>query len=287
MRRLRATTLLVLTLGSSVLAGCAASDDAAFTPEAGSHSAYCTTYRAWKAFELDAGGAFDQPTPAALRTWWNAYLVAEETMLEEAPAKIRSAVGVKVGHIRTVMTQLLEKYGFDLHRVRRKGTPAEQTAFFGLPPAEVEQAQEVQYAYEDQTCGAAPSPPAADVVFVRHRSSKRYCGVLAAFNRELQGVAASKFDPDVMRALVASSRFSKILDRVDAAAPAVIAADVRADTEWFRTRWSEVLAEHGYDIRSIYVRGTPEELAVFNRTHPDVLAHTSRTTAYEEDVCLG
>ena len=45
------------------------------------------------------------------------------------------------------------------------------------------------------------------------------------------------------------------------------------------------LADYGYDIRAIYLRGTPEDLAVFNRTHPDILEHTSRDTAYEEQVC--
>ena len=45
------------------------------------------------------------------------------------------------------------------------------------------------------------------------------------------------------------------------------------------------MAEYDYDIRNIYPEATPEDLAVFNRTHPDVLEHASRTTAYEEQVC--
>jgi hypothetical protein len=64
-----------------------------------------------------------------------------------------------------------------------------------------------------------------------------------------------------------------------------LAADVEADTEWFRTRWSDVVAEYDYDVRNIYLEATPEDLAVFNRTHPDVLEHASRVTAYEEQVC--
>jgi hypothetical protein len=62
--------------------------------------------------------------------------------------------------------------------------------------------------------------------------------------------------------------------------------DVEADTG-FRTRWSDVVARYGYDLRGIYLHGTPEDLAVFNRTHPDVVEHASRTTAYEEQVCEG
>lgn len=287
MRRLRVTTLLVLTVGSAVLAGCAGSNEAAFAPVAGSDGAYCKTYRAWKVFELDNGGAFDQPNPAALRTWWNAYLVAEETMLQQAPPEIRDEVGIKVGHIRTQLTPLLETYDFDLKRIRREGTRAEQAAFFALPSAELDEAHEAQYAYEDKTCGTAPTPPAADVVFDPGASSKPYCTALEAFNTELDEVVASKFDPDVLRALVTGERFAETLDGLDAAAPAAIAANVEADTEWFRTRWRDALAEYDYDIRNVYLEATSEDLAVFNRTHPDVLEHASHTAAYESQVCGG
>jgi len=287
MRHAVAGPLAALALGLAVLTGCGGRDGDAtgFTPAPGSDHAYCHTYRSWKMYELDGGGAFDQTSPAALRTWWNAYLVAEETMLREAPLEIGDAVGVKVGHIRSVITPLLEKYDFDLKRIQREGTAAEQAAFYGLPPAEVEKAQEAQYAYEDQACGTAPTPPPADVVFDADPSSKSFCAALAALNGALEKVAASRFDPDVMRMFVTGDRFSESLDGLEAAAPGEIAADVQADTEWFRTRWSDVMAEYDYDIRNIYLEATPEDLAVFNRTHPDVLEHTSRTTAYEEQVC--
>lgn len=287
MRLAAGGALGALALGLAVLAGCGGSNGGteAFTPVPGSDSAYCHTYRSWKMYELDDGGAFDQPNAAALRRWWNAYLVAEETMLREAPSEIRDAVGVKVGHIRAVMTPLLEKYDFDLKRIQREGTAAEQATFYGLPPTEVDKAQEAQYAYEDAACGAAPTPPPADVVFEAGGSAKRFCTALNAFNGELERIASSRFDPDVLRTVVTGDRFSELLDRLDDTAPADIAKDVRADTEWFRTRWSDVIAEYEYDIRGIYVDATPEELAVFNRTHPDVLEHASRTTAYEDQVC--
>jgi hypothetical protein len=201
--------------------------------------------------------------------------------------EIVDAVEVKVGHIRIVITPLLEKYDFDLKRIQREGTAAEQAAVYGLPPAEVEKAQEAQYAYEDQACGTAPTPPPAEVVFDADPSSESFCAALAAFNDELGRVASSKFDADVMRAFVTGDRFSEVLDGLEAAAPAEIAADVQADTEWFRTRWRDVVAEYDYDLRAIYLDATPEDLAVFNRTHPDVLEHTSRDTAYEEQICGG
>ena len=278
--------LVSLILPLAVLAGCGGNDgdETAFTPVAGSDTAYCDAYRAWQVHELDGGEGDDQPNPAALRKYWNEYLIFEETLLHEAPAEIRDDVVVKVSAIRTLITPLLEKYEFDAKRLQREGTAAER-ALFEAPPREIQKAQDAQHAYEGRTCGTAPSPPAADVVFKANESAKPFCSALSAFNSELEKVASSKFDPEVMRTFVTGDRFREVLDGLDAAAPAEIAADVRADTEWWRTRWSDVMAEYDYDIRGIYLHGTPEDLAVFNRTHPDVLEHTSRNTAYEDQVC--
>jgi len=278
-----------LTLGAALLAGCGGGEGnaAAFAPGAGSDSPYCKTYRAWKVYELEHGEGFDQPNPSALRRFWNAYVISEETLLQQAPPEIQTEVGVKVRFIRTRLTPLMEKYGFDHERIHREGTAAEQEAVFQAPPAEVEHAQTAQYVYEDRACGTRPSPPAADVVFTAEGSSERFCGSLSAFNGELEEIALSRFDPKVMRAVVTGDRFAEILDGLERTAPSEIAADIEADAEWFRTRWSDVLAQYGYDLRRIYLDATPEELAVFNRTHPDVLEHTSRETAYEEQVCEG
>jgi hypothetical protein len=281
--------LAPLIVGLAVLAGCSTgeADEPVPTPIAGPDSAYCHTYRAWKVHELDNGEGFDQPNPAALRRFWNAHLIAEETMLQQAPPVIRDEVAVKMGHIRTVLTPVLEKYDFDLKRARREGTAAEQAALFQAPPLETQRAQEAQYAYDDRTCGTAPSPRPAAVVFAAGAASKVFCDALNVLIAEFDEVAGSRFDPDVMRELVTGDRFTEVLDGLGAAAPDAIAADVEAETEWFRTRWSDVLARHGYDLRGIYLDGTPDDLAVFNRTHPDVVEHSARTTAYEEQVCQG
>jgi hypothetical protein len=277
-----------LTLSLAVLAGCSGGgDDAAFTSGTGSDIPYCKTYRAWKVYELDNGEGFDQPNRAALRTFWNAYLISEETLLQQAPPEIRAGVAIKVRFIRTRLTPVMEKYGFDLGQVQSKGTPAEQKAVFQGPPADVLSAQAAAYDYEDKACGTQPSPPAANVIFRADASSKPFCTALGVFNRELDKIASSQFDPRVMRAFVTGGRFSEVLKGLDAASPSEIAADVRADTDWFRTRWSDVVEQYGYDLRRIYVEATPEDLAVFNRTHPDVLEHASRNTAYEEQVCEG
>ena len=190
-------------------------------------------------------------------------------MLQQAPSVIRDEVAVKVSHIRTVLTPLLERYDFDLKRVRREGSAAEQAALFQAPPVETQKAQEAQYAYDDRTCGTAPSPRAADVVFAVSPASTAFCDALKVLIAEFDKVASSRFDPDVMRELVTGDGFTEALDGLDAAAPVAIAADVEADTEWFRTRWSDVLARHSYDLRGIYLDGTPDDLS---RVHP----HPSR-----------
>jgi hypothetical protein len=274
--------MVLLVVASAVPAGCGG-DEAAFVPVAGADSAYCDTYRAYKAQEIDGGGAYDQHNPAALRKWWNAYVVFEETMLREAPSEIRHDVAIKVSFIRTFMSPLLEKYDFDAKRMEREA--AAEAASFLDPPPDVRKAEDAQHAYEARTCGTEPSPPAADVVFTAGGSSKRFCTALSAFDSELDKVAFSRFDPDVLRTLVTGDRFSEVLDGLDRTAPPEIAADVEADTEWFRTRWSDVVAKYDYDIRRIYVNATPEDLAVFNRSHPDVAEYASRNTAYEEQVC--
>ena len=282
-------TLAPLILGLAVLTGCSGSEgnEPAFTPIAGSDSAYCRTYRAWKVHELDAGEGFDQPNPAALRRHWNAYLIVEETLVQQAPPEIRDEVEVKVGYIRTRLTPLMEKYDFDLKRARREGAAAEQAALFQWPPPDIQAAQEVAYAYEDRTCGIAASPPAADVAFEVGEASTAFCEALSVFNSGFDKVASSRFDPKVMREFVNGDRFTAALDGLDAAAPVAIAADVEADTDWFRTRWSDVVARYDYDLRRIYLDASPEDLAVFNSTHPAALEHASRNAAYEEQVCEG
>jgi hypothetical protein len=287
MNRLRSATLLVLALGLATIAGCRGGDEAAFTPVHGSDGGYCHTYRAWKVYELENGEGFDQPNPAALRRFWNDYLISEETMLRQAPPQIHAEVEVKVRFVRTQLTPLMERYDFDLERMHREGTAAEQAAIFGPPPATVQEAQETTYAFEDRACGTAPSPPAADIVFEADGSSKRFCVALSVFDGELEKVAASRFDPEVMRTFVTGDGFPEALDGLDEAAPAAIAGDIEADTAWFRTRWSDVVDRYDYDLRRIYLDATPEDLAVFNRMHPDVREHASRATAYEEQVCSG
>jgi hypothetical protein len=266
-----------------MLAGCGGDgDETAFTPVDGTESAYCDTYRAWQVHELDGGEGDDQPNPAAFRAYWNDYLEFNKTSLQQAPPEIRDKWVVSERAIRTVLTPVLEKYDFDMQRIATEGTAAEKA--LGEPPPLVQKAQDAIHAYEDRVCGVA-SPLAADVVFMADGSSKAYCAALGTFNSELERIESSRFDPDVLRTFVTSDDFTEELDALEEKAPAEIAADQEAVSEWSRTRWRDVIAEFDYDIRRIWVDSTAEDRAVFTFSHPDVVEHDSRLTAYEEQVC--
>jgi hypothetical protein len=280
---LRGLLLISLTLATAMLAGCSGGDgdENAFSPVDGTESAYCDTYRAWQVHELDGDGD-DQPNPAALEAYWNEYIEFNENSLQQAPPVIRDEWVVSERAIRTVLTPLFEKYDFDVERIGREGTPAEQAV--SQPPPDVQRAQAAIHAYEARVCGV-DSPPAADVVFEADGSSPAYCAALSTFNSGFEKVASSRFDPDLFRTVFTADSFTEALDAVDETAPAEISADVEAESEWFRTRWSDVIAEFDYDIRRIWLDATPEDRAVFTLSHPDVVEHASRTTAYEEQVC--
>jgi hypothetical protein len=265
-------------------AGCGGTDRdvGAFAPVDGTESAYCDTYRAWQVHELDGGTGDDQPNPAAFRAYWKDYLEFNTTSLEQAPAEIRDDWIVSERAIRTVLTPVLEKYDFDVQRIAKEGTAAEKA--LGEPTPEAQRAQDAIHAYEDRVCGVA-TPAAAEIVFKADSSSKAYCTTLSTFNHGFEEVESSRFDPEAMRTVFTSDSFTESLDSLEESAPADIAEDQEAVSEWFRTRWSDVIGEFDYDIRRIWLDGTPEDRAVFTLSHPDVVEQGSRLTAYEEQVC--
>ncbi len=273
---------VALTLALAALAGCGGDgDETAFTPVEGTETPYCDTFRAWQVHELEGEGD-DQATPAALEAYWQDYLEFNATMLEQAPPEVREEWELSERLVRTLVTPVLEKYDYDVGRIAQEGTPAEQGV--NTPPPDAQKAQDAIHAYEARVCGVDP-PPAADVTFTADESSEAYCTALGTYLGELQKIEASKFDPAVMEEFLTSDEFAEALDALDEAAPADIAEDVEAETEWSRTRWSDVIAEFDYDIRGIWVDGTPEDRAVFALDHPEIVEHASRTTAYEEQVC--
>jgi hypothetical protein len=257
-------------------------DKSAYTPVQGTESPYCDTYRAWQVHELDGGEGDDQPNPAAFRAYWKDYLEFNATMLGQAPPEVRDDWLITERAVRTVLTPVLEKYDFDVQRIAEEGTPAEKS--LTEPHGEAKRAQETIHAYEDRVCGVA-TPQAANVAFKADGSSKDYCAALKQFNSGFAKVEASRFDPDQLRTVFTADAFTEQLDALDESAPTEIASDQEAVSEWFRTRWSDVIAKYDYDIRRIWVEGTPEDRAVFTFTHPDIVEHDSRQTAYEEKVC--
>jgi hypothetical protein len=274
----------VLALALAALTGCGGfGDKTAFTPIEGTETAYCDTFRAWQVHELEGEGD-DQPNPAALESYWKDYLEFNATMLEQAPPEVRDEWALSERLIRTTVTPVLEKYDFDGERIAREGTPAERAA--STPPPEAQKAQDAIHAYENRVCGIE-TPPAADVVFEAGDSSEAYCQAAGALQGELDEIASAKFDPELLRELVTSDRFTDLLDAQVDAAPDELAADVEAAREWLSGRWSDVFEEHGYDIRNVWVDGSAEDRAVVHEYHPDVVEHSSRITAFEEQVCTG
>ena len=210
--------------------------------------------------ELDGGTGDDQPNPAAFREYWKDYLEFNKTSLQQAPAEIRDEWIVSDRAIRTVLTPVLEKYDFDVQRIAKEGTAAEKA--LGEPTREAQKAQDAIHAYEDRVCGVA-TPAAADVAFVADSSSKAYCTTLSTLKRGFEEVESSRFDPQTMRTVFTADSFTESLDSLEESAPSDIAADQEAVSEWFRTRWSDVIGEFDYDIRRIWLDGTPEDRAVF------------------------
>ena len=273
-----------LMLASAVFTGCGGGGDrGSFTPLRGSEGAYCDTYRGWQAHELDAGDPTVSPT--ALRAYWSDYLAFLDTALVQAPPAIHDQEAVTVHAVRTVQTPVVKKYDFDLERLGKEGTKAEQ-ASFDKPSPSVHKAQAAVDSYSARVCGTA-SPPAGNVVFKTDARPKRFCTANRSFFGEFDTWASSGFDPALLRKFVTSDVFGRDLDELDATAPAEVAPDVRAVTEWFQTRWSDVAAKYDYDLRRILVDATTEDRAVFNRAHPVISQHWSRASAYAEQVCNG
>ena len=121
--------------------------------------------------------------------------------------------------------------------------------------------------------------------FTASSAGKPYCAAVAVLNNGLGKVASAGFDPAAFRSYATSDGFSKAVDALDATAPSEIAADVKANTEWLRTRQLKVLEEFDYDIRRLLLDGSAKDVAVFTYWDPAIIKHQTRVTAFEEQVC--
>jgi hypothetical protein len=278
----------LLILGLTALAGCGGSDDKeTASPVEGFDSAYCVTARKWAVHELNGGGdgAYARGGPAALEKWWNEQLTYLKTSLQQAPPVIHDAEAINERVIRTRLTPVLEKYGFEPKRIEAEGSASEKA--FREPSPEVRKAQEARNLYQNRVCGYGGFPPAAKVTFKADNSAKPYCAAVAAQRKGLEKVESSGYDPAAFRSLATSDSFLEALDTQDATAPSEIGADVKADNEWVRTRWLKVLEEFDYDFRRILREGSAEDLAVYTYWDPAIVEQDGRVTAYQEQVCGG
>ena len=285
---------LVLVAAVSMLglvaSGCGGSDEegSALSADrvAAFDSAYCVTARNWAVHELDGGGdgAYARGGPQGLEKWWGEQLAYLGTSLRQAPAEIRAAEVTNEQAIRTRLTPLLQKYGFDFRRIEAEASPAE-TAFADHPPAKVVAAQEARNRYQNEYCGYGGSPPPANVEFAKSPAAKSYCEAVAAQQEGNAKVAEAGFTPAAFRAYVTSDQLLDALDAQDATAPPEIADDVEVDNEWVRERKLELLEKYGYDYRRLVLEGSADELVDFNYFDPQVEAHDSRVSAYVQQVC--
>ena len=288
-RRSLSAATVVLIAGLAVLAGCGGSDDdtSALPAEqvAAFASPYCVTAREWAVHELDgsADGAYARGGPAALRKWWSEQLAYLKTSVEQAPPELHDAEVTVERAYRTRLTPLFEKYGFDFKRIGAEASVSENAA--AEPTPGEQKAQQADDLYKDRVCGYGNSPPPAHVTFTASAASKAYCKAAAAQQVGLEKVVSSGFDPEAFRTYVTSDGFLDALDAQDAAAPPEIAADVKTDNEWVRTRKLELLEEFDYDLRRLTLEGSAEDLAVFTYFDPAIVEHDSRVSAYVQQVC--
>jgi len=276
-------------LGLAVLAGCGGSDDdkSALPAEQveAFASPYCVTAREWAVHELNgsADGAYARGGSAALRKWWNEQRAYLKTSVQQAPPELHDAEAIVARAYRTRLGPLLEKYGFDFKRIEAEASAAENA--LADPTPEEQKAQQAYDRYKDRVCGYGNSPPPAHVTFTASAASKAYCKAAAAQKVGLEKVASSGFDPEAFRTYATSSGFLDALDAQDAAAPPEIAADVKADNVWVRTRKLGLLEEFDYDLRRLMLEGSAEDLAAFTYFDPAIVEQDSRVLAYVQQVC--
>ena len=247
---------------------------------------YCQAARHWAVHELDgsADGAYARGGPTALHTWWDeqqSYLTAQ---VGQAPDEIRDAEALNERDVRTRLTPLLEKYGFDLERFDQEATAAEQTrAEHGS--RRVAEAQRARDEFQNRECGSGGSPPPAEVRFEGDASAKAYCRAARAQEHGMRDVVESGFEPGAFRAYATSDSFLDALDAQEAAAPAEIAADVRADNQWVREQKLTLLERFGYDLRRLLEEGTAAELSAFSYWDPRIIDQDRRVEAFVSQVC--
>jgi hypothetical protein len=286
---------LLLAVGISVLTvGCGSS-----TPKATSvstktaakadatDSEFCQTARKWMVHQLNGDGDSFAADPVAFKKYWGEYMDFIATATRQSPAEIREYWPIGYDLLKQ-FTPVLQKYDFDIERIKAEGSAAEiatgKRLDEGPNPAE-QRAQDAVHEYEGRVCQTS-QPPAADVSFAGAKANKAYCDAVQAADELLgETVVAKQFSIDAVRTFVTSDEFTALAGEAKKNAPAEIEADVVADVDWQLNQQVEVMEKFGYDVRKLFLEGSAADRAIFQRSDPAVADHYARTVAYEENVC--
>jgi hypothetical protein len=269
------TTMLgALTALAFLGAGCGDDNDAS----AAAASEYCDIASDWAVQELEQ---FDATDPTAFRSYWTDYSAFATAALAAAPEEIRSDWTLKVeAKEQSGMTEILEKYEFDLMAMEASGTQEERAAFEA--PPDVAAAQDRILVYESEVCGAQ-FPLAADISYAGEEPGT-YCELVASQDEQAAAALASG-DPTEVEAMFDLLAAGGVA--LTEAAPDVIKDDVAAVVEWTEGPHRTAVERHGFDIRATILDGTPQDRAAVNYADEEIRNQFARVTAYEEQVCYG
>ena len=263
-------------------AGCADDDDIASeeggTAPAASESAYCDAAVDWAVHDMTP---FDDSDPAEFRAYWEAFLAFEAVATDTAPDEIKADWELKVtAEADAGVTEVFEKYGYDVATMEASGTP-EELAAFEAPP-EVQAAQDRILGYESAVCGSG-QPQAADVSYAGEEPGP-YCE-LVAVKDELAADALASGDSAEVEAV-----FGELEQGADAlieAAPEIIEDDVVELAAWTTGRQRDVAEHFDYDLRAAMQDGTAQDRFDLNHADEEIREQYARVLAYEEQVCGG
>jgi len=286
---------LLLAIGISVLTvGCGSSTpkatSAATKPVAKvdpTDSEYCKTARKWMVHGFNGDGSSFASDPVELRKYWGEWMDFIATATRQAPAEIRDDWPVAYDFMVKQFTPVLEKYDFDIARLKAEGSAAEIAVGERIdqdPTPDEQRAQDAVHAYEGRVCQTA-QPEAADVSFAGVKANKGYCDAVKAANELAEQVAAKQWSIDAVRTFVTSDELATLANEAKQNAPAEITADVVADVDWQLNQQADVIEKFGYDARKLFLEGSAADRAIFQRSDPAIAEHYARTVAYEEQVC--
>jgi hypothetical protein len=250
-------------------------------------SAYCQTARKWMVHEFNGEGDAFTDDPVAFKKYWTEYMDFIATATKQSPAEIRADWPVGYDPLQQ-FTPILEKYDYNIARIKAEGTPAELAVGKRMdegPGPKAQAAQDAVHEYEGRVCQTA-QPPAADVSFANVTPNKAYCEDAQAANEAVgQQIIAKKWSVDAVRTFVTSDGYAAMYDKAKANAPAEIKGDVEADADWSTNQQVDVLEKYGYDARKLFLEGSAADRAIFQKSDPAIADHYARTVAYEEQVC--